>query len=331
MNGPLAIICQGGAGVIENRETYAEGLAVAIEAGYRLLRQSASALEAVVEAVRIMEDDPVFNCGTGSNLNLDGVAEMDAGVMTQDGRFGGVCCITDVRNPILVARKVMTDTDHVLLCGPGAAAFARLKGLPEYDVVTDRSRQRLLKLKQEGTSGYLPKLASRLQAGGRQPENPGTVPAAQARGADEGQSRVSSGTVGAVAFDKHGVLAAATSSGGITGRLAGRVGDSALPGAGTYAGPSGAVSCTGHGEAIINLMLGRDVVDRMRTVPASTAVILAMAEAKRKKAACGLVGIDARGQVGFGHTTPDMAYGYMVADRLFLFTEGKSKQRGLIS
>lgn len=303
MSGPLALICHGGAGVLDDRKAYANGLAESLERGYVLLRQSATSLEVVVECVRLMEDNPIFNCGTGSNLNLEGVAEMDAAVMTQDGRFGGVCCITGVRNPILVAHKVMTKTDHLLLSGPGATAFARRMGFADCDVVTQRGRDRLAKLRQEGKSDYYPSLGEYLKQ-----SSPG-------------------GTVGAVAFDKYGILAVATSSGGITGRLPGRVGDSAIPGAGTYANPSGAVSCTGHGEAIIRMMLGADVVARMRTTPAATAAVLAMADAKRRKAACGLVGIDARGQVCFGHTTPDMAYGYMIADKLFLFTDGDDKRR----
>ena len=292
---PLGMVCHGGAGNIKDKKGYGEGLAEALEAGYKLLRQSADSAHAVVEAVRLMEDNPVFNCGTGSNLTLDGRAEMDAAVMTQDGRFGGVACISNVRNPVLVARKVMTETDHMLLCGEGAGAFARKLGFESHDPATDRSRARLAKLLETGESKDYP-------------------------GFDRMRKL---GTVGAVAMDKHGHLAAATSSGGLTGRLAGRAGDTAIPGAGTYAGPSGAISCTGHGEEIIRLMLARDVVERMKTLPAQVAVTLALSEAKRRKAMVGVVGFDARGAVCFGNTTPDMAYGYMVADRLFLFAEGK--------
>jgi len=133
----------------------------------------------------------------------------------------------------------------------------------------------------------------------------------------------SPGTVGAVAVDKHGNLAAATSTGGIAGRLRGRVGDSAILGAGTFASPSGAVSCTGHGEEIMRRMLARDIVDRMTTMPGSVAMTLALAEARRRKMICGAVGFDAHGAICYGHTSPDMAYGYKVADRLFLFTEEK--------
>jgi len=290
---PLGIICHGGAGVIDDKPAYVSGLAEAIDGGYRLLRQSARAVDAVIEAVRLMEDNPLFNAGTGSNLTLDGKVEMDAALMTQDGRFGAVGCMTGAKNPILVAHKVMTETDHLLLCGEGAAEFARSQGFEKYEQVTDRARQRLEKLKAEGTSPYFPKLEQRLKMG----------------------------TVGAVAIDKHGELAVATSSGGITGRLSGRVGDTPIAGAGTYAAASGAVSCTGHGEAIVKLMLGRAVVDKMLTMPGSVAVTLALAEAKRKKAMCGVIGFDARGGVCFGHTTQDMAWGYMIAERLFMFAK----------
>jgi beta-aspartyl-peptidase (threonine type) len=294
---PLGIVCHGGAGTLADKEAHSDGLAVALEEGYRLLRQSGSALDAVVRAVAVMEDNPVFNCGTGSNLALDGSAETDAAVMTQEGRFGGVCCIAGVKNPVLVAEKVLTDTDHALLSGAGATAFARQMGFEEFDVRTERSRKRLESLKAEGKSDYFPRLGKEIKMG----------------------------TAGAVAIDKHGRLAVATSSGGITGRLPGRVSDTAIPGAGTYAAPSGAVSCTGHGEAIIQLMLAHDAVEKMKTMPASVAATLAVSEAKRRKFMVGLVGIDARGGVCFGHSTPDMSYGYMVADRLFMFAEGRGK------
>jgi beta-aspartyl-peptidase (threonine type) len=299
-NTPLGIICHGGAGVVRDKKAAGEGLAAALELGYKLLRQSVDALDAAIEAVRVMEDDPTFNCGTGSRLTLDGKVEMDAAVMTQDQRFGGVCCISGVKNPVLVARKVMTDTDHLLMCGDGATRFARKLGFEEYDPVTDDARARLAEVKEKGTSTSFPNLDKMMKLG----------------------------TAGAVAMDKHGRLAVATSSGGIVGRLAGRIGDSAIPGAGTYAGPSGAVSCTGHGESIVKLMLARDIAERMKTLPANVAVTLAMSEPKRRKMMVGAVGFDARGSVCFGHTTPDMSYGYMVADKLFLFAEDTKSKRG---
>jgi len=314
---PLGIICQGGAGTIDDRAAYATGLTEAIEEGYRLLRQSASAMEAVVTAVSMMEDNPLYNAGTGSDLTIDGQVEMDAALMTQEGRFGGVAGISGVKNPILVAQKVMTQTDHLLLCGAGATEFARRMGFEEHNVVTERARTRLERVVRHG-SKYFHRQNQQLF-----PAGPPSAPEADPEVPPE--SKMS--TVGAVARDKRGNLAAATSSGGIVGRMRGRVGDSAILGAGTFAGPSGAISCTGHGEEIVRRSLARDVVERMKTMPASTALTLVVSEARRKKLAFGAVGFDARGGICYGHTTPDMAYGYKVAERLFLFTEEKRKTR----
>lgn len=300
-NRPVGIICHGGAGTIIDKQAYALGLREAIEEGYRLLIQGASAIEAVKKAVVLLEDSPVFNAGTGSSLTIDGIPEMDAAIMTQSGRFGAVCCLRNVKNPILVAEKVMTETDHLILGGEGAQLFARRMGFEEYDCITEKARARLEQVKKEG-SPFFPKLNRTL-----------------------GILEEKMGTVGAVAIDRNGHLAAATSSGGIVGRITGRVGDSCLPGCGTYASTYGAVSCTGHGEGIIKLFLAKDIVERMRTLPASTALTLALSEAKRKKVLCGAVGFDARGGICYGHTTPDMAWGYKVADRLFLFTDNKGK------
>jgi beta-aspartyl-peptidase (threonine type) len=314
------LICHGGAGIIEDRQSAADGLRAAIDEGYRLLRQSANALETVTAAVVLMEDSGLFNCGTGADMTCDGRVEMDAGLMTQDGRFGGVCSVTDVKNPILLALRVMEETDHLLLCGEGATSLARKAGMAGHPGVSERARRRLERVL-AGGSRYFPKLNRRLgiaqTAVGS--TGPGSLPA--------GGEPATLGTVGAVAIDKHGNVAAATSSGGVVGRLAGRVGDSAIIGAGTFAGPSGAVSFTGHGEEIMRRLMAKDLVDRMATLPASVAMTLAMAEAKRRKIACGAVGMDARGGFCYGHTTPDMAWGYKVAERLFLFTEEKKGGR----
>lgn len=314
---PLGIICHGGAGTIDDKTAYAQGLTEAVEEGYRLLRQSAGAMEAVVTAVRIMEDNPLYNAGTGSDLTIEGQIEMDASLMTQEGRFGGVAGIYGVKNPILVAQKVMTQTDHLLLFGAGATEFARRMGFEECNVVTERARARLERVVSHGST-YFEK-----QNQQRFPDGPPSKPEAEAPVPPENTM----GTVGAVARDKRGNVAVATSSGGIVGRMRGRVGDAAILGAGTFAGPGGAISCTGHGEEIMRRSLARDIVDRMTTMPASTALTLVVAEARRKKLPFGAIGFDARGGICYGHTTPDMAYGYKVAERLFLFTEEKRKTR----
>jgi len=314
---PLGIICHGGAGIIDDKAGYAAGLIEAIDEGYRLLRQSANALEAVVAAVRIMEDNPLFNAGTGSDLTIEGLIEMDASLMSQDGRFGGVAGIWGVKNPILVAEKVMTDTDHLLLSGFGATEFARKLGFDEHNVITERALARLQRVTDHGSRYFQKQNQQRFPSGMPQESGDG------AENAPVGYA----GTVGAVARDKHGSLAAATSSGGIVGRMRGRIGDAAIIGAGTYVGLNGAVSCTGHGEEIMRRLLARDIAERMKTMPASTAMMLVISEAKRKKLAFGAIGMDAKGGFSYGHTTPDMAYGYKVSERVFLFTEEKQKPR----
>jgi len=317
INAPMGIICHGGAGTIDDKAAYAAGLTEAFDEGYRLLRQSASALEAVVTAVQIMEDNPLYDAGTGSDLTIDGLIEMDASLMTQDGRFGGVAGIWGVKNPILVAQKVMTDTDHLLLCGFGATEFAHKMGFEDHNVVTERAQTRLRRVVDHGSKYFHKQNQQRFPSG---------LPSTSEAGAD-GVPESQTGTVGAVARDKHGNIAVATSSGGIVGRMRGRVGDSAVLGAGTYAGLSGAISCTGHGEEIMRRLLARDIVERMATMPASTALMLVMAEARRKKLALGAIGMDAKGGLCYGHTTPDMAYGYNINERVFLFTQEKQKPR----
>lgn len=307
--------------MIEDREGAAEGLRPAIEEGYRLLRQSANALETVTAAVALMEDSGLFNCGVASDMTCDGHVEMDAGVMTQDGRFGGVCSVGDVQNPVLLALKVMEETDHLLLCGEGASRFARESGLANHPGPSERARRRLERVLASG-SKYFPKLSRRLGLG-----VPGETPASPEGPAPSAPDQDKLGTVGAVAIDRHGNIAAATSSGGVAGRMRGRVGDAAIVGAGTFAGPSGAASFSGHGEEILRRLLAKDLVDRMATLPASVAMTLVMAEAKRRKIACGAVGMDARGGFCYGHTTPDLAWGYKVAERLFMFTEEKKGGR----
>uniref|UniRef100_A0A7C4CEJ0 Isoaspartyl peptidase/L-asparaginase n=1 Tax=candidate division WOR-3 bacterium TaxID=2052148 RepID=A0A7C4CEJ0_UNCW3 len=305
---PIGIICHGGAGTVEDPAAAAAGLKPAIEEGYRLLLQGAPVLDVVVTAVRMLEDSGLFNAGTGSDLTIDEHVEMDAAVMTQDGRFGGVCCIAGVRNPILVAEKVMTDTDHLLLAGEGAFQFAQRAGLAGFHEISERARRRLARVREQG-SPFFPKLNQQLRVGD---ERRSAAP----------ETDTTLGTVGAVAIDRQGKVAAATSSGGVAGKMRGRVGDSALPGAGTYAAPAGAVSCSGHGEGIIRILLAKDIVDRMTNLPGATALTLALAEARRKKVMCGAVGFDARGGICYGHTTPHFIWGYKIANRLFMFTDG---------
>ena len=207
----------------------AAGLAAALRAGLAVLGDGGPALEAVVAAVAVLEDDEHWNAGRGSALTARGTVEMDAAVADGQGRrIGGVACVTGVRHPVLAARAVMDDGRHVLLAGPGAEAFARQAGMAfepaEWFVIERRRRD----------------LARRLAA-------------------TEG------GTVGAVARDAAGHLAAATSTGGRTGQLPGRVGDSPVPGAGTWADDAScALSATGIGEAFLRAAFAHEVDARLR-------------------------------------------------------------------
>ena len=234
---PLVLVIHGGAGVIERAKmtpekeaSYRAGLAAALDAGYAVLERGGTSLDAVTAAVRTMEDDPQFNAGRGAVLNHEGDAELDAAIMDGNGpRAGAVAGVRHVKNPIELARLVMEKSPHVLLVGDGAEEFALEQGV----VLVPRSYFR--------TAARVRSWRRRGAPSRRAP--PGPRPHGQS-----GQL----GTVGAVALDRAGNLAAATSTGGLTNKHRGRVGRLALIGAGTYANnESCAVSGTGQGEYYI--------------------------------------------------------------------------------
>ena len=244
---PLVIVIHGGAGVIERarmspeREaSYRAGLAAALDAGYAVLEHGGAALDAVGAAVRTMEDDPQFNAGRGAVLNHDGLCELDAAVMDgAAGRAGAVAGVHHVKNPIDLARLVMERSPHVLLAGQGAEEFALSQGVvlvPESYFITPERVRELEEAKRP--------------AAGREPTAPLPIRPYSPKGM---------GTVGAVALDAQGHLAAATSTGGITNKLYGRVGDTPIIGAGTYADASCAVSGTGQGEYYIRQVVAYDI------------------------------------------------------------------------
>jgi beta-aspartyl-peptidase (threonine type) len=240
---PIALVIHGGAGVIEpsrmtpaKEASYRAGLEAALAAGYAVLERGGSSLDAVTAAVRTMEDDPQFNAGRGAVLNHDGDAELDAAIMDGNGpHAGAVAAVRHVKNPIELARLVMEKSPHVLLVAEGAEDFAL-----EHGVV------------------LVPRSYFRIEARERELEEARAMPAPSARLRVSAQE--SMGTVGAVALDRAGNLAAATSTGGLTNKLPGRVGDSPLIGAGTYAdNASCAVSGTGQGEYFIRQVIAYDV------------------------------------------------------------------------
>lgn len=258
------------------------GVRRACEAGWAILRAGGSALDAVEAAVRILEDDPTYNAGTGATLNADGQVELDASIM--DGatlRCGAVAAVRDVKNPVALARLVMDRSPHVLLAGDGASAFARSVGVPAYD----------------GALLVTPALRARYQAA-------------------RGSAPRGTGTVGAAARDARGHLAAATSTGGTFLKLAGRVGDTPLPGCGTYADDAlAAVSCTGEGERIIQLTLARHAADLVaRGATAAEAARAAVAAlGARVNGQGGLIVVAPAGEPGFAHNTPVMSRAWVNA------------------
>jgi len=274
-----AIAIHGGAGVlsrgdlpVEQEREYLDGLEAALDAGYQLLERGASSLDAAIAAVCVLEDNPLFNAGRGAVLNRDGVAELDASVM--DGGTLGAGAVTGlkhVRNPIELARRVMDESPHVMLVGEGAEEFARLQGI---ELVSNEYFRTPVRQQQ------LQKLL---------------------RGVVTRENELAAfGTVGAVALDGHGNLAAATSTGGMTGKRWGRVGDSPVIGAGTYANnASCAVSATGHGEYFIRSVVAHDICAQVEylKVPLHTAVGNVLAKMAKLGGNGGVIAIDARGEI----------------------------------
>ncbi len=285
------IIIDGGAGALLYEDEHRKGIYQALQVGWRVLAKRGSALNAVISAITNMEDNPSFNCGTGSVLTIDGKIEMDASIMTSDGHFGAVGAIRYVKNPILVAQKVMEETDHLLMVGDGATRFARLMGFKKYLKITQRSKDRLAKLKKLGISDYFPKLKKYMKLG----------------------------TVGAIALDNKNRLAVATSTGGINGRLSGRVGDTAILGAGNYANSNGGATATGHGELIIKMFLSKLVVDLMKKYSAQRSIDIALRAVRQTKGLCGIIGLDKKGNVGLGFTTKSMSWGVVRDGKIKIF------------
>ena len=275
-----AIIVHGGAGRWDLRDETAglAGVARAAEAGWRVLAAGGSALDAVVTATVELEDDPVFNAGTGSVLNQEGEVEMDACLMSGATlSAGGVTCIRRVRNPILVARRVMEITDCVLLACEAATAFARQNGFADHDPITEASRAQWAKALRG-------------------------APAAAAQGRGD--------TVGAVAIDDTGRLAAATSTGGRELKRAGRVGDSPVPGAGNYADAHAAVSATGWGELMLRYATAKAIAERIgHGADAQIALNGVLVDMRRRFGTpVGAIALDTRGTIGIAHGTASMPH-----------------------
>jgi beta-aspartyl-peptidase (threonine type) len=298
-NDGFALAIHGGAGTLwhgdmtAERETlYHAGLRRALAAGRDILAGGGSALDAVSASVIALEDDPIFNAGRGACFTSAGTQEMDAAVMDgSDRRAGAVCGIFGPRNPILAARAVMEQTPHVLLSGNGAIEFCREAGLafagPEYFFTEARWQALAETLAQQQTSR-----------------------------ADDNAAR-QHGTVGAVACDNAGNVAAATSTGGITGKLPGRVGDSPIIGAGTFAdNRTCAVSATGIGEYFIRYAAAHEIAARMAHQGQALAEAAAdvVGELGRLGGSGGVVAVDGNGAVALPFNSAGMYRGYVRGD-----------------
>ena len=246
------IVVLGGVG---SPSSVRDGCRRAAEAGQAVLQKGGSAMEAVIEAATVLEDDGRYNAGSGASLRLDGkTIEMDAAVMDSEGKIGGVAGISRVKNPIQVAREVIS-TPHVLLCGQGAVEFARRRGFTDFYEPSDRAVQRyerVVKLIREDR-----------RAGLREAWRDFDLESDWNFDVSYGEA-FACDTIGAVALDEKGLLAVANSTGGAGPMLLGRVGDSPLIGCGFYAGPCASVATTGIGEEIIRKMLARQVYDWIR-------------------------------------------------------------------
>ena len=286
----LAIVVHGGAWSIPPalQEAHRTGCLAAAETGWRTLEQGGSAIDAVVEAVRVLEDDPAFDAGTGSVLAADGRVQLDAGLM--DGRalrIGAVANVRTVRSPIALAREVLEHSAHHLLVGPGAEAYARARGLEEVDperFVVPRERTRHARF-----------LAGELDT------------AAEFEGHD---------TVGAVALDASGQIAAGNSTGGVSFSLPGRVGDAPLPGVGYVADSRfGGVACTGWGEHILRVALASRALSALERGATGAEAARSAVEvlAERVAGRAGLIVLDREGRVGLAHTTLCLAHAFRIS------------------
>ena len=295
--GRYSLVIHGGSGNIsrermslEQEAVYLEKLNEALQAGEAILKEGGSSLDAIVSAIKVLEDSPLFNAGKGAVFNYEGRNELDASIM--DGstlQAGAVAGITNVKNPITAARKVMEQSSHVMLTGRGAEQFAFEQGLEIVDPSYFFDQRRWDQYRE-----YLRN-------------------STQLRGVADPDNKM--GTVGAVALDMHGNLAAGTSTGGMTGKRFGRIGDSPIIGAGNYANnQSCAVSATGHGEYFIRNVVAYDVSAQMIYLgksleEAGNAVV--MEKLKEQGGDGGIIAVDKDGNVAMPFNTTGMFRGYI--------------------
>jgi beta-aspartyl-peptidase (threonine type) len=305
-------------------EAHERGIRAALAAGWAALERGGTSVDAVEAAVTVMENDDTFDAGRGSFLTRDGRVQMDALLMNGENlRTGGVACVERLRNPIHAARLVLDHSPHVYFVGVGAERFATQHGMrlvDNFELVVPRERERLMAFQRAEAAGAPDTTFS--GAAGDPGLEEAAIDAEVERGLPEelrfdDPTLHSHDTVGAVALDRFGNLAAATSTGGTLSKAPGRVGDSSLIGCGCYAdNESAAVSLTGWGEPIMKLVLGKWAVDRVAAgAPPEQAAADAIAYLHRRLGGHGgiiLLGPD--GRIGLAHNTPRMAWGLATAE-----------------
>jgi L-asparaginase / beta-aspartyl-peptidase len=304
LHDPVLVI-HGGAWAIPDDmvEAHLNGVRNAMAAGWRVLERGGTALDAVEEAVVIMEDDETFDAGRGSFLNHDGKVQLDAFIM--DGatlRGGGVGCVERIANPIRAARKILGDSPHVYFVAEGAERFAAEHGIPlcrNEDLIIPREVERLREFQARAVDAKVDLFAP----------------------------TISHDTVGAVALDGAGNIAAATSTGGTLNKAPGRLGDSSLIGCGCYAdNQTAAASTTGWGEPIMKLVLAKWAADRVATgsLPEWVAAEAINYLKDRVNGHGGMILLDARGRLGIAHNTPRMAWALKTSQHESYGTERKN-------
>lgn len=320
---PVAIVIHGGAGTIlpenmtdETEMQYRDALTQALQTGHKILEDGGSSMDAVVQTLMVLEDSPLFNAGKGAVFTSEGTVELDASIMDGATRNAGALTgVTNVRNPIQLARAILEHSRHVMMSGAGAEAFAKEQGFedtPNEYFYTERRREALRRAQSReesptGDAGDAMHFDEK-----RTDETPLD---------DDPRAEPNKfGTVGAVALDRNGDIAAGTSTGGMTNKRFGRVGDSPIIGAGTYAhNETCGVSATGHGEYFIRGAVAHDIAARMRyggmsLKEAADSVVMEELPGIGEGGSGGVIALDADGNIAMPFNTPGMYRGYVDTD-----------------
>jgi beta-aspartyl-peptidase (threonine type) len=313
-NGKYVLVIHGGAGTLNKSQftpaleaKYKSGLDSALVVGNAILEKGGTALDAVEATVKVLENNPLFNAGKGAVFTNEGVNELDAAIM--DGKTlaaGSIAGVRTIKNPITAARAVMEKSEHVLLSGKGAEVFAAAQGIemvdPSYFYTPERWKG-LQRAKQRDSIDQLKKVGQ----------------IAFAAELDAERRKEKYGTVGAVALDMHGNLAAATSTGGMTNKKWGRIGDAPIIGSGTYANNNTvAISCTGWGEYFLRLVMAKSISDRMEFGGQSLALAsetLVMKELPALGGDGGLIAVDKNGNIALPFCTEGMYRGFIKKEK----------------